>query len=777
MRRSCTALARHTVIFAILLGSAVMAMPVMSIAATTVAGYVLVSTVGSGPTSVDFTYQIKVHNGAPAISNTVATATSAVPDTVILDGTVWVGNAGVNTTVDPVATIVLRQTRGVALKLANLRWAFTTEMDPAARAQSLQDLTDEFKSLDGLNDADRNTALSTFVAARPEFASFGTAETDFWAKFTDGRVVLVIDNRGAAGTAPSSLAAAPMSQQATAQEPLPAFNRQPVPAGTPGAPVASTELPGSSAVRLMSAMGPNWQDVRSDVGNMLMAKAYNVTLVAGTVENLKAVGGDGVFYIGSHGGVWKRTAQDPVQVAPFALWTSTEHSSALDEAYDNELRLGRLVYMLAKTDRVLGNQEKHYGITAAFVERYWTAFARNSMVFIDACRSNGMEAPPFRDAILAKGATAYFGWDFAVDDDFAAATAQFMFDRMLGANLFRADSPPQRPFPWPDAQMDLANHGLTADSSGTKLVINTCTTCQAAFGLLAPSIQSSSLGSGALGGASFNLMFLSGLFGEDPGGAAFGGTQRRVTLGGTEIPIESPWEAAFVQVKPRATGAASVGPYFLTVRDHVSNGGMLSEWVGNFTTTVKGPGTINAKIIHRLRIRADYQASRTVIHGPPDFALSFGDLLGTRQSWSCGGTFQSGGNPPYTVYTWSGSKGSTQIPFNLEPGNMIVNLDAPPSLMLPFIPDAGSDNDCTVKTDVHKTDGTVETTTTPFSLSGFFTIHSDIDMLIDPASGALMGRKFTPVKVPGGFGPILVTVTQSFPDIPNNYPPDLTQGR
>ena len=776
MTTSGAAAARNTSAFALLLASIGMALPAISTAATNIAGYVLVSNVSSGPTTTDFTYQIKVHNGAPAISNTVAIATSTVADSVIIDGSVWVGSVAAATTVIPAATIVIRQTKGVALALSNLSWTFTTEMDPAVRAQSLQDLTDEFGTLTGLSDADRNAALSAFAATRPEFSSFGVQENDFWAKYPDGRVVVVIDNRGTSETPPPA-SSAHMAGQQTGPSQRPAFNGRPAPAGGGSGP-GSLEIPGSSAVRLMSAMGPNWADSRSSIADMLQPKAYNVNIVTGTVDDMKAIGGDGVLYISSHGGIWLPTLQDPIQVTPFALWTSSPQTSALDESYDNALRLGRLVYMIARNDRLDTHGEKHYAITTAFVDRYWTTFARNSMVFIDACKSNGTAATPFEAEIMSKGATIYMGWSGDVGDAFAGVTGLFMFDRMTGANSVRADSPPQRPFPWPDALTDLANHGLSQDVNGTQLAVDTCTSCQTAFGLLVPSIQYSDMGNDAVTGGKYNTMYLEGMFGSDPGGAAFGGTQRSVSLGGTEIPIDVPWASFEVPVKARATGAGSVGPYYLTVRDHVSNGGMLSEWVGTFTTYVKGPGDMVIKIFHRMRFRGDYQASRFEIHAPPTYIENLGDALGSRESWSCGGSFtQPTGPSSYIVYTWSGSKTSTLVPFNKDPPNLIINMDSPPSITLTELPNAGNDSDCNLETEAHGADGNVETSNSPFGLNQFIEANQNIDILIDPTTGALMGRKLKPVKMSAGMGANLVTVTQSFPDISNNYPPDLTQGR
>jgi len=79
--------------------------------------------------------------------------------------------------------------------------------------------------------------------------------------------------------------------------------------------------------------------------------------------------------------------------------------------------------------------EAHYGITSKFVTWYWHDFAQNAVVFVDACGGGGAFAAPFRNAIIAKKASVYFGWTKPVFSDAASLVAKFMFDRLMGANV------------------------------------------------------------------------------------------------------------------------------------------------------------------------------------------------------------------------------------------------------------------------------------------------------------------------------------------------------
>src|SRR5262249_30648815 len=145
--------------------------------------------------------------------------------------------------------------------------------------------------------------------------------------------------------------------------------------------------------RLLFALGSAFVDPRPDLRAWLNEENYAQPVNEGaTVDQLKTVGGDGVFYFDGHGGG-----------EPYSLTTSTEVSSALDKQFDDDLhpktvngvkQLQRLTYITAVWDSALiGYKTKSvYGFTSRFITDYWHDFGSNSFVFIDACGSDGVDA-------------------------------------------------------------------------------------------------------------------------------------------------------------------------------------------------------------------------------------------------------------------------------------------------------------------------------------------------------------------------------------------------
>jgi len=73
-------------------------------------------------------------------------------------------------------------------------------------------------------------------------------------------------------------------------------------------------------------------------------------------------------------------------------------------------RLPLILWFLAEqADKVA---EYDYGITAKFVEKYWSAFSQNSLVYIDACDSD--QAQDFKQEIfnLTKMRDGRLGWSW-----------------------------------------------------------------------------------------------------------------------------------------------------------------------------------------------------------------------------------------------------------------------------------------------------------------------------------------------------------------------------
>ncbi|MEZ5552896.1 MAG: putative Ig domain-containing protein [Pseudomonadales bacterium] len=89
----------------------------------------LVSQQRSGRSAYDFTYTISISNAGGPLENAVATVTSSSPNTVILDGTVSLGNVGPGS-IQSADTFQFRQDRRYLFNPADLTWTFTAD-EPA----------------------------------------------------------------------------------------------------------------------------------------------------------------------------------------------------------------------------------------------------------------------------------------------------------------------------------------------------------------------------------------------------------------------------------------------------------------------------------------------------------------------------------------------------------------------------------------------------------------------------------------------------------------------
>jgi hypothetical protein len=273
----------------------------------------------------------------------------------------------------------------------------------------------KFDSLPHLNINADNQEMLTFFRGRPEFVDSGIdpTSTAVWAKFANGRLIGIINNtilppQVAANTQPSR----GVPSQSGAKT---ALFQQPEKASQQVSPSASAdptgrEFPRSSNYRVLNTfgLGSFSPDAAFDIRAWLNRQNYTSIDGDASVESLKKVGGEGIFYITTHGVV----ADSPAQ---YYLWTSTAKTPELQKKYEQELPPtgGHLGYFKAwlGNDVISGKgiYEEHYAITAQFVTDYWHDFSVNSLVYIDACQSNSLGAHGFVDACFAKHASLYIG--------------------------------------------------------------------------------------------------------------------------------------------------------------------------------------------------------------------------------------------------------------------------------------------------------------------------------------------------------------------------------
>lgn len=537
-------------------------------------------------------------------------------------------------------------------------------MDPAIRMAAIDLATAKALTLDWSNLNNANTQLASFLNTLPEIdtAAVNGEVANVWALFTDGVLCMFVNNRG---PATNSTGASTWTSDSSLSD----RSTVPIRQGREQKPnisvtnAAGDALPLSVQARLVETLGSRYTPATATIRAMLTSNGYlPATPTSGTVNGLKLVRDDGVLYYDGHGGAgFFNAAQTD---SAFGLWTTTVATAANLPSYSADFVAHRVCLMVAAVGvDSLGNDinEVHYGITSKFVTWYWQAFAQNAMVFIDACGAGGAYAAPFRNAIIAKNASVYFGWTRPVFSDAAALVAKFMFDRMIGANTAAPkETPPQRPFTYPDIYGDLTNRGLHIHPSTD----GTTTTFRyfggpGAFGLLAPSISFMSMEEVN------DLIHVYGKFGPDPG------ADGRVKVDGVELTVQS-WAPTEIICDIERTGTGSAGPVTVEVRGDYSGTTPLTFRKSNVVnlTHWKIPFHYDhfendQKIVvdMDLHIRADVHSHREVPHEAPieADAIVFDHALNSLGSFSASGTAQL----DCATQTWSGG-GILEVPENTQ---------------------------------------------------------------------------------------------------------------
>jgi len=495
-------------------------------------------------------------------------------------------------------------------------------MSPQERTSSIAAIKAAMANLPGIDTAADNRALAQFIAARPEFVDAGTSDWGFtvWGQWRDGVQYLIVSNRSPGGQ--------PITPRSAMQASAASVSLRSPEDGKP------SNLPKSNQYRLLSAsVGPGWLDIRPALRNYLANTGYQEIQADATVQSLRTVGGDGAFYFDSHGGSSKGF---------YALWTANVRTDANDELFKEDLAAGRLTFMTACYDASVPDFcksasahperfQEHYAITSQFILKSWGYFSDNSMVYIDGCNFDTSLSGAFIEALINRHASVIFGWNGDVFDDDAAKTAQYIFDRLTGANDFEPQKSTtgfnQRPFDWVDVLADCFGHTthcksgpahLTA-TEGIPLIttqsIPGCSTagiCDATFGLLAPSIRRMWVyESPNLSIFPIDLLFIAGLFGVDPGSAA-----RGVSIGGTDAPVMV-WAPSMIVVNLPHTGSGAAGDVVVRNGNRLSNTAQLTEWTVPFTFTLNDVQSLAEKVTINAHFRADIRKTVEIIGTPP----------------------------------------------------------------------------------------------------------------------------------------------------------------
>jgi len=484
------------------------------------------------------------------------------------------------------------------------------------RIAVLEGVTSFMDTLSGEDRSANNADIVVYLESRSEFKATGVSpDGTVWGEFTDGRLLFVFNSPDPTeggepnGTDPN-LARWEARPSHVAASWAPQTRRLPeLGPDLSTAQETHVELPSSGQVRLLNALGTYYEasDAVPGLGSLFArGNYYPAEGAEATVNGLKNVAGDGVFYLQTHGGLMAAAEGESV----YGFWTQTPIDAANEAELKSDLQARRVVYAIAPTDKnpayVPGRDpsgsrylhERHYGITADFIREYMS-FGENSFVYIMSCSSDD---PEMRSAFLAKGADAYAGWSQPVSVSGAYKATMFLFDRLLGANqVAPIESPKQRPFDLHAVYANLKERGLykVGDSE-----LNLWTRPNESLSLM-PSIAYLEVREDS------DELFIYGLFGSVEG---------EVTINDVPTPVTH-WTRDTVAVKLPAKGPGSAGDVIVTVYKHESNAVPLTEWRGeiryDFVSQLPAPDLLTEVVI-QSHFRADVHPYREEPGKPPE---------------------------------------------------------------------------------------------------------------------------------------------------------------
>jgi hypothetical protein len=445
--------------------------------------------------------------------------------------------------------------------------------------------------LNNLESMEDRVSFLTWLTTQPAFYSSGFAGEDLYAVFVDGRVVLFVntplgDNIGGRKAMDGRSLSRHKNNNATGR---------------------SEDLPKAKKVTLFNGLGKLFEPYSAETLKRMFAEAdagYEVTVKDVTIDNLKSVSGEAIFYINTHGGAGQlHTKKGPREI--MALWTKELVTAAGDFNYKNELDEERMCYMFATNDT--RECEFHYAITSSFVREYMS-FGENSFLFLEAC--NGFNESitgnvTFRERMIAKATNekaTFVGWTGVTNNVDGPLASQFVFDRLLGANSggnISQEDPNQRPFDLAPVIEDMRNEGLgIVHRNGAYLTYKTTIQDEV---LLRPTIESMDIDEFT------STLIIKGLFPWDEG---------HVGVDNVSVAVTS-WSPNEITCIIPETGDGSVGDVVVISAEGVeSNAVPLTEYIIklNYSTDANG---IKFAGVCKLRLRADVHLRRSKIGETP----------------------------------------------------------------------------------------------------------------------------------------------------------------
>ncbi len=531
-----------------------------------------------------------------------------------------------------------------------------TQITDARREVVLDSVKAEFERLlaAGGSPATQNTQLAAFMTSKPEFEAAGANTDDgcAWGRFTDGRLLILANNR------------------------FP--DRSPPAPFVWGKRALKTYVSKSQQARLMHAFGANFSQVQvpiTDMANYLRTDGQ-FTIAPGIegdarLTALRAVSGDAFFYLNAHGGRGDTKAGTPV----YSVGSSTLQNAATDAQaevksdFDNNL----IVYFEGQTGDVPPRVEKTYGITAAFVNRYMS-FSPNAVVFLNVCFSGDSQIPTaqFRNALHNKGAGAVLGWTVSCDARTAFDSARYFVDRMVAANTFEKENPEQRAFGVNAVLADMGRKGKDRDGgsflkAAYKAGVNDVE--------LRPTIERMIMDEFR------DVLVLFGSFGDEPG---------EVTVNNVPGALVGSWANDILEIRIPLSGVGSEGPVVVKVHGKKSKERTLTSWRSTFSFNLPPPGgrnTLTESATLNVHIRLDVDDIRDEAGGVkktnPSF-IGFACAKDTTFTWATSGESRSitgaleekwtgGGSPPLVRTAITGPQNAFSCQGAYDPSTKLIS--------------------------------------------------------------------------------------------------------
>ena len=457
-------------------------------------------------------------------------------------------------------------------------------------------------------------AIANYILSKPAFAAAGiNDDNSVWARYSDGTALVVFSNRRPDGSV--SAEARPrwrtllaglrgrarrgwsdLIQQASAALVAPAAAAAP----------STVVLPKGNVALTVNVNGYGGSASSLFVSEMNKA-GYSATQKSGTVADFRGISDVAVLHVSTHGAIF--STQDGTD--DYAIGTGEPFPSAcFDPGCDANTsdRMARLLDIGVYPDKA---DAPYYIVRSGFVKRYWK-LKPNAVVFLDACGSmfNGPLEDAMRTAIKDAGAISIVGWSSPVSIGGAQSVLLYLFDRMLGANSYQPESPPQRPFSVPEVVDYMTSIGRNLDPTPKdpkKVAQLQLKQYGPDASIIVPSIQNIVVQEDE------KRLIVYGQFGPVPGTAKIDTLDRTPMWGSDGMTIDLP-----------INSSGSSGPITVYGPDgQMSNAVPLTEFNGTMTltrklsTTLGSPAFVDVADCTKLHFRADVHSYRSAPGATP----------------------------------------------------------------------------------------------------------------------------------------------------------------